>query len=66
MQVVVSTPRLIEQSPMFDLGPSQPKNTAGLRKVVLFGEMFEAFMRLAQSNTARRIETCGILCGTLV
>jgi hypothetical protein len=28
--------------------------------------MFEAFMHLATPNTSRRIETCGILCGTLV
>jgi hypothetical protein len=57
---------LIEESPMDAFGPSHPANTNGLRKMVLHGEMFEAFMKVAHSNTSRKIETCGILAGNLV
>lgn len=53
-------------SPVDVFGPSKPRNTGGLRKLVVHGEMFEAFMRVANSNTQRNIETCAILSGTLV
>lgn len=53
-------------SPVEVFGPSTPTNTSGLRKVIVYGEMFEAFMRVANSNTQRKIETCAILSGTLV
>jgi len=47
-------------------GPSKAiTRNNGLRKLVVYGEMFEAFMKVAHSNTQRRIETCAILSGTL-
>lgn len=38
----------------------------GLRRVVLPHELTYRFLLLAASNTARGIETCGVLCGRLV
>jgi STAM-binding protein len=45
--------------------PDAPQAHTGLRKLVVYGEMFQAFMRVAASNTNRRIETCAILSGSL-
>ncbi|VDN04515.1 unnamed protein product [Thelazia callipaeda] len=36
------------------------------KKVVVAGDLVEHFMRLAQMNTDRNVETCGILCGSMV
>jgi len=52
-------------SPTDAFGPSEPANTTGLRKVIVYGEMFESFMKVANSNTQRKVETCAILAGTL-
>ena len=38
----------------------------GLRCVVLSRDLCHRFLLLAESNTVRGIETCGILCGKLV
>lgn len=38
----------------------------GLRGVVLSRDLCQKFLLLAESNTVRGIETCGILCGKLV
>lgn len=38
----------------------------GLRYVVLSRDLCHRFLLLAESNTVRGIETCGILCGKLV
>lgn len=38
----------------------------GLRCVVLSRDLCHKFLLLAESNTVRGIETCGILCGKLV
>lgn len=38
----------------------------GLRRVVLPQDLTHRFLLLAASNTARGIETCGVLCGRLV
>lgn len=38
----------------------------GLRRVVLPQELTHRFLLLAASNTARGIETCGVLCGRLM
>lgn len=38
----------------------------GLRGVVLSRDLCHKFLLLAESNTVRGIETCGILCGKLV
>lgn len=38
----------------------------GLRRVVIPRDLTYRFLLLANSNTARGIETCGVLCGRLV
>lgn len=38
----------------------------GLRRVVIPRDLTYRFLLLADSNTARGIETCGVLCGKLV
>lgn len=38
----------------------------GLRCVVLSRDLCHKFLLLAESNTVRGVETCGILCGKLV
>lgn len=37
----------------------------GLRRVVLPRDLTQRFLRLAESNTVRGTETCGVLCGRL-
>ncbi|CAL8345820.1 unnamed protein product [Lota lota] len=36
-----------------------------LRQLVIPGELCQSFLRLAEANTSRAVETCGILCGKL-
>ncbi|CAL8250126.1 unnamed protein product [Boreogadus saida] len=36
-----------------------------LRQLVVPGELCRSFLRLAETNTTRAVETCGILCGKL-
>lgn len=43
-----------------------PSNVYGLRDVVVPNNLIGKFMTLAEENTARNVETCGILCGKLV
>lgn len=38
----------------------------GLRRVVIPRDLTYRFLQLAESNTTRGIETCGVLCGHLV
>lgn len=38
----------------------------GLRHMVVPGRLCPQFLQLASANTARGVETCGILCGKLV
>lgn len=38
----------------------------GLRRVLIPRDLTYRFLLLADSNTARGIETCGVLCGKLV
>jgi len=63
--VAVANRGRIEQSPTEAFGPSKANGNNTLRRLVVYGEMFEAFMKVAQSNTVRKIETCAILAGTL-
>ena len=37
-----------------------------MRQLVVPGELCRSFLRLAEANTTRAVETCGILCGKLV
>ncbi|XP_048362568.1 AMSH-like protease isoform X3 [Sphaerodactylus townsendi] len=49
-----------------DLARDQKSNVAeGLRSVVLPKYLSQKFLLLAEANTVRGIETCGILCGKL-
>lgn len=38
----------------------------GLRQLFVPAELCQRFLKLADANTARAVETCGILCGKLV
>lgn len=37
-----------------------------LRQLSVPSELCRSFLRLAEANTSRAVETCGILCGKLV
>ncbi|XP_069467371.1 AMSH-like protease isoform X3 [Ambystoma mexicanum] len=51
--------------PAATLSAVQTQMVEGLRSVVLPRDLLHKFLLLADSNTARGIETCGILCGKL-
>uniref|UniRef100_A0AAZ3RF03 MPN domain-containing protein n=1 Tax=Oncorhynchus tshawytscha TaxID=74940 RepID=A0AAZ3RF03_ONCTS len=62
--------------PTFDrtlkpVSPSGNSNTMdgmvdGIRQLAVPSELCSSFLRLAESNTSRAVETCGILCGKLL
>ncbi|XP_056323264.1 STAM-binding protein-like A [Danio aesculapii] len=60
--------------PAFDrsLKPSVPVSAGhsalvnGLRQLFVPAELCQRFLKLAETNTARAVETCGILCGKLM
>ncbi|XP_012697657.1 STAM-binding protein-like A [Clupea harengus] len=60
-------------APTFDrsLKPAVPVNSGnsltidGIRQLAVSSELCQKFLKLADSNTARAVETCGILCGKL-
>ncbi|XP_051971996.1 STAM-binding protein-like A [Xyrauchen texanus] len=60
--------------PAFDrsLKPSVPVSAGhsalvnGLRQLFVPAELCQKFLKLADANTARAVETCGILCGKLM
>ncbi|XP_051763569.1 STAM-binding protein-like A [Ctenopharyngodon idella] len=60
--------------PAFDrsLKPSAPVSAGhsalinGLRQLSVPAELCQRFLKLADANTARAVETCGILCGKLM
>ena len=37
-----------------------------IRQLAVPAELCRSFLRLAEANTSRSVETCGILCGKLV
>ncbi|KAM9326365.1 AMSH-like protease [Gastrophryne carolinensis] len=51
--------------PAATLSAVQNEIVEGLRTVVLPKDLSHNFLQLAEANTTRGIETCGILCGTL-
>ncbi|XP_068613321.1 STAM-binding protein-like A [Brachionichthys hirsutus] len=55
--------------PSFDrsLKPGSVLNTMvdALRQLAVPSELCQSFLRLAEANTSRAVETCGILCGKL-
>ncbi|XP_059400657.1 STAM-binding protein-like A [Carassius carassius] len=71
------TPNHVSQTsslPAFDrsLKPSVPVSAGhsalvnGLRQLFVPAELCQRFLKLADANTARAVETCGILCGRLM
>ncbi|KTF84537.1 hypothetical protein cypCar_00022015 [Cyprinus carpio] len=71
------TPNHVSQTsslPAFDrsLKPSIPVSAGhsalvnGLRQLFVPAELCQRFLKLADANTARAVETCGILCGKLM
>ncbi|KAL2099711.1 hypothetical protein ACEWY4_004105 [Coilia grayii] len=56
-------------APMFDRslkpGVSSDLTIDGLRQLAVPSELCHKFLKLADANTARAVETCGILCGKL-
>uniref|UniRef100_A0A3Q3LZY6 STAM binding protein-like 1 n=1 Tax=Mastacembelus armatus TaxID=205130 RepID=A0A3Q3LZY6_9TELE len=51
--------------PAATLAGVHTQRVEGLRRVVIPRDLTYRFLQLADSNTARRIETCGVLCGRL-
>ncbi|XP_023686674.2 AMSH-like protease isoform X1 [Paramormyrops kingsleyae] len=51
--------------PTSTLGAVQNQRVDGLRRVVISRDLTYKFLLLADGNTARGIETCGVLCGKL-
>ncbi|KAM3913374.1 AMSH-like protease [Leptodactylus fuscus] len=51
--------------PAATLSAVQNEIVEGLRTVVLPKDLSQKFLQLAEANTSRGIETCGILCGKL-
>lgn len=52
----------------FNYSPFFPPDTMvdALRQLSVPSELCRSFLRLAEANTSRAVETCGILCGKLV
>ncbi|KAM9976522.1 hypothetical protein ACTFIR_010363 [Dictyostelium discoideum] len=62
----VNTPSITPTTNKPNIDSSEAsKKYSKLRKIIVHGEVFQEFMRLAENNTKRSIETCGILSGTL-
>eukprot|EP01113_Clastostelium_recurvatum_P012346 TRINITY_DN1640_c0_g1_i1.p1 TRINITY_DN1640_c0_g1~~TRINITY_DN1640_c0_g1_i1.p1 ORF type:complete len:633 (+),score=93.58 TRINITY_DN1640_c0_g1_i1:198-1901(+) len=67
---LTSVPQGTSSAPQIPgLGATRQTNpstaTSGMRRVILYEEMFHAFLAKAHYNTQRRIETCGVLSGKL-
>ena len=63
---VTPAPSPRRQSKYFFEPSAFTESGAPLRTVMLPPDLRTAFLNLAHSNTARSLETCGILCGTLI
>lgn len=60
-----SMPQKLASKPTFK-AKAATESGAPLRPLLLPPELRRSFLNLAHPNTARNLETCGILCGTLV
>lgn len=61
------TPSPVQESPSFTFRPSAYlENGSPLRTVFLPPSLRERFLSIAAPNTRANLETCGILCGTLI
>ncbi|CAB1311902.1 unnamed protein product, partial [Coregonus sp. 'balchen'] len=58
-------PPLSGSKPAATLAGVHTQRVEGLRRVVIPRDLTYKFLLLADSNTARGIETCGVLCGKL-
>ncbi|KAA0725324.1 AMSH-like protease [Triplophysa tibetana] len=58
-------PALPIPKPAATLAAVQNQRVDGLRRVVIPRDLTYRFLLLADSNTARGVETCGVLCGKL-
>ncbi|KAL2078350.1 hypothetical protein ACEWY4_026035 [Coilia grayii] len=54
-----------QAKPAATLAAVQNQRVDGLRRVLIPRDLTHCFLLLADSNTARGIETCGVLCGKL-
>lgn len=63
----ISMPSPIDDPSAFTFRPSAYlENGAPLRTLFLPTTLSEAFLSIARPNTLANLETCGILCGTLI
>ncbi|XP_038155644.1 AMSH-like protease isoform X2 [Cyprinodon tularosa] len=58
-------PSVTMNQPVAALAAVHSQRVEGLRRVVIPRDLTYRFLLLADSNTARGIETCGVLCGRL-
>ncbi|XP_069581250.1 AMSH-like protease [Brachyistius frenatus] len=58
-------PLLPVSQPAASLAGVHSQRVEGLRRVVIPRDLTHRFLQLAESNTSRGIETCGVLCGRL-
>ena len=57
----------LDGSNSFELNKSLLKtNKYGLRNLIIPSDLSQEFLKIAQNNTSKNIETCGILAGKLV
>lgn len=52
--------------PGVQVATGQCVSVNGLRQLFVPAELCQKFLKLAEANTARAVETCGILCGKLM
>ncbi|XP_042326955.1 STAM-binding protein [Sceloporus undulatus] len=66
--VILPKPPTVDRSLKPGALGSLENNTTieGLRQVIIPRELCHKFLQLADANTARGVETCGILCGKLM
>ncbi|KAM3591981.1 uncharacterized protein V6R79_010733 [Siganus canaliculatus] len=60
-----SRPPAAVSQPAITLAGAHTQRVEGLRRVVIPRDLTYRFLLLADSNTARGVETCGVLCGRL-
>ncbi|MEQ2181815.1 hypothetical protein GOODEAATRI_015436 [Goodea atripinnis] len=58
-------PSVTSNQPVAGLAGVHNQRVEGLRRVVIPRDLMYQFLLLADSNTTRGIETCGVLCGRL-
>nr|XP_021517180.1 STAM-binding protein-like [Meriones unguiculatus] len=64
--VTPSTSTSAEQPGENDQEKSTVQKVRGLRPVILPHDLCETFLKSVRKNTKKKIETCGVLCGSMV